>query len=496
MTTFSVPGPLPGKQWQCVRLRQYDHAMREDSDLKQGQIVEVEIERSGFEGRAVARLDGLVLFVKGAVPGDRVRALVQKKRRRYVEAVLHEIVKPSPHRIEALCPYFGVCGGCRWQELHYSKQIQDKRQHVIELFSRIAGLEVAVEETLAAPDPYYYRNKMEFSFGTRRWLTKEEISSGRTFDKSFVLGLHVPGRFDKLVDLKECHLPSPTSSQIVNRVRELAEEQEWTAYDCRKHTGFLRHLVIRSSTYNGEILVALVTSRFDEDRMGVFKQVLLEEFRKVKTIINTVNETVADITSGEEILLHGTGAIVERLHGLEFRITPSTFFQTNTVQAERLFEVIRDMVGSQQEGLLFDLYAGVGSVGLFLARYFRKVICFENSPQSVQLARGNSRINGIENVGFHTADAASSLSEEILRKYGCPDVIVVDPPRAGLSSRMVRGIISSGCQRLVYVSCNPSTQARDIGILKEIYRVEKVQPVDMFPQTPHIESVALLIKGA
>lgn len=469
--------------------------MRDDGPLRQGQIVEVEIERSGFEGRAVARLEGLVIFVRGAVPGDRVKALVQKKRRRYVEAVLHEIVEPSPHRVEALCPYFGVCGGCRWQELSYSKQTQDKRQHVIELFSRIAGLEVAVEETLAAPDPYYYRNKMEFSFGTKRWLTQEEISSGRTFNRSFALGLHVPGRFDKLVDLKECHLPSRTSGQIVNRVRKLAEEQKWTAYDCREHTGFLRHLVIRSSAYNEEILVALVTSRFDEDRMRVFKQVLLEEFRDVKTIINTINATVADVADGEEIILHGTGSIVERLHGLEFRITPSTFFQTNTVQAERLFGVIRDMIGPQQAALLFDLYAGVGSVGLFLSPCFKRVICFENNPQSVQLARENARINGIENVGFHAADAASALSEKILEQYGCPDVIVVDPPRAGLSGRMVRGMISSGCQRIVYVSCNPSTQARDIGLLKETYRIAKVQPVDMFPQTPHIESVALLIKG-
>ncbi len=459
---------------------------------RKGQEIELRVTTSGFQGRSVARKDGLVFFVGGAVPGDRVRAVVLKRKRNFVEAVLTELLEASPDRIQPRCRHFGTCGGCRWQNLVYERQLAEKQLHVRDVLARIGGLEVEVEDTIASPRPYFYRNKMEFSFGTNRWLSRDEIESGRPLNKGFALGLHVPGRFDKVVDVTECFLHSRLSAAVVNRVREIARSKGWSAYNSRVHRGFLRNLVIRSSEATGEILVAVVTTRFDADRMEELGSALAREFKEIVTLVNAVNQTRSPVAQGEETVVYGSGEITERIRDLSFRISPASFFQPNTAQAERLFCLIQELLQPRGTELLFDIYSGVGCIGLFMASSVKQVVGFENNPGAVENARKNSRENGINNVESQICDATEALSRESLRAFGHPDKVVLDPPRAGLNKRILARLVKARPRQIIYASCNPATQARDISGLTSCYEVTAVQPLDMFPQTPHIECVVRL----
>ncbi len=464
--------------------------------VAKGDLLELEIESAAFEGLSVAHVGDFVVFVRGAVPGDRIMARISKKKRRHAEAELVDLLRSSPARVQARCPYFGTCGGCSWQNVDYAAQLEFKRQHVDDLFRRIGGLtDVEVLPVLGAQAIYYYRNKMEFTFSPGRWLTREEIASGQPIEKAVALGLHVPERFDKVLDLEICHLQEPPSAEIVNQVRRLARARNWSAYDTRQRSGFLRNLIIRNSRATGEVMVALVTSASAPDRMEEIKELLVGCFPKISTFVNIVNTTRSPSPVGAQVIFHGTGAISDSIGQISFTIGPTTFFQPNTEQAAKLYEAVAEFSSLNGSQSVLDLYCGTGGIALSIAARARSVLGVENHTPSVELARANARRNNIVNCDFAAADATAAL--EIVRQRGiAPDLVVLDPPRSGLHPELYRTIEELKAPRVVYVSCNPATQARDLKILSASYRVARVQPVDMFPQTYHIETVALLERNS
>ena len=461
--------------------------------VKKGQIVELTIESAAFEGSTVARHNDLVVFVRKAVPGDRLLAKIRRKRRRHAEASVEEILDPSPHRVEPRCRHFESCGGCTWQNYRYDQQLASKQQQVTDLFERIGDLEsFEVRPTIPSPESFYYRNKMEFTFGASRWLTREEIASGQALERGFALGLHIPKRFDKILDLEECHLQSPRSAELVNFFRRLALDNGWSAYDSRSHIGYLRNLVIRTGTRTGELLVNLVTSRSEPQRMEQICSELLKAFPETTTFINSVNDTHSPVAAGKETVLHGEGFIHDQIGERRFRIGATTFFQPNTLQAEKLFSVAREMAGLKGDETVYDLYCGIGAISLFLSDSAALVAGFDHHEQSIQDAAVNSQSNGVKNCRFFAMDAREALRPGVTRELGLPQLVVLDPPRVGLHKDVCQAVLQSSVPRLVYISCNPATQARDLKILSPRYSIRAVQPVDMFPQTYHIENVVLL----
>lgn len=462
--------------------------------VSRGQELELTILSAAYEGTTVARVENLVVFVPFGVPGDRVWARVVKKRRKFAEAVILKVLEPSPLRAEPRCGYFGTCGGCRLQNVQYESQLEIKRGQVQELLERIGGLtSIEVPPVLGCPNEFYYRNKMEFSFGSSRWLTAEEIEAGGELDRDFALGLHIPKRFDKILDIEECFLQDPRTPQIVNPVRALAKQRGWSPYNTLKHEGFMRNLVIRMGMNTSEIMVNLVTSSYEEERAQEVKDLLLREVPAVTTILNTINSSRSPVASGDEqYVLHGDGLLRDRIGHVMFQIAPTSFFQPNTIQAECLFSCIKSFAQLTGGETLFDLFCGLGSIGLFLANSVQRVVGIESHADSVEFASANARLNGIENAEFVVGDSVESLDPGFLRKYGFPDVVILDPPRAGLHPDVCEGLLKLLPKRIVYTSCNPATQARDLKILGSRYDVRAVQPVDMFPQTYHIENVAQL----
>lgn len=458
--------------------------------LSKGEVFEAEVESAGFEGVGVARLKDLVVFVRGGVPGDRVRARVRKAKRRYAEAVVEEVLAPSPRRIEPVCRFFGVCGGCSWQNSDYDLQLEFKREQVRDLLSRIGGVsDVEISPTVGSPKLYHYRNKMEFTFGARRWLTQQEIADSVPLAKDFALGLHVPQRFDKVLDIDACHLAPPAATEIVNQVRQLAKDNEWAPYDTIAHEGYLKNLVIRVSEQAGEILVNLVTSDRCPDRMEILTRQLISNFQNVRTVVNSVNPGRSPVATGKEEIYFGPGDLTEKIGPVLYTLESSTFFQPNTLQADRLYAVVRDFARLSGDETILDLYCGIGGISLFLAHGVKRAIGIENQARSVELARGNAEANFIRNCEFLESDAAAYLRQLAEDASFVPDVVTIDPPRVGMHPDMLGSLRRLSPARIVYVSCNPATQARDLEVLVQDYEVEGIQPVDMFPQTYHIENV-------
>jgi 23S rRNA (uracil1939-C5)-methyltransferase len=476
------------------------------------EFLDLTIESIGFEGKAIARHEGLVYFVEGAVPGDVVRARVRFKKKRYAEAVMTDIITPSKARRDAACKHFGTCGGCKWQHLDYAEQLRWKQQHVRDAFERLGKIPYGMlHDTLPSPAQYRYRNKMEFSFGDSRWLTAEEIrtanesgESGQTLDKSFALGLHIPGRFDKVLDVEECHLQHPLGDEIVRTVREAAKARHCTVFQTRTHEGFLRNLVLRTSHATGEIMVILVTSpalhESDESLLAWFADDFVKAFPAVTTSIHAVTASKGTVAVGEPSIITGSGVFTEEILGVRFQVSPFSFFQTNTQQANTLFRVALDYAGlgeinaGERPSVVWDLYCGAGSMTLPAARRAKRVVGIELVESSIADARKNAASNGITNVEFHAEDMQKAVKSRLLERLPAPDVIIVDPPRAGMHPDVVRNLADIAPPVIVYVSCNPTTQARDCALLEERYAVERVQPVDMFPHTYHIESVARLVR--
>ncbi len=461
-----------------------------EATIRRGDEIELRLESAGFEGVSVGRVGKFVVFVPFAVPGDLVRVRIRRKRRKFAEATLLEVLEPSSERIEPRCRYFGSCGGCRWQNTPYENQLKFKRTQVIDLMERIGGLDgLEVEPTLAAPGRFYYRNKMEFSFGPTRWLTREEIESGQAFDREFALGLHPPRQFDRILDLEVCYLQSEISSQIVNWFRNRCVQAGWKPYDSKRRSGFLRNLVIREAAATGQILVNFVTTRRAPDRVEPLCREFIADFPDVTTFVHSVNEGRSPVALGDESVLHGAGYIEERIGPVRFHIHPSTFFQPNTRQAEQLYRLALEAGRLEPGQTVYDLYCGVGAIALFLSGRVAKVVGVESLEASVEAARGNADLNGIQNSFFHAGDCEEAFQRDFLIQQGAPDVVFLDPPRAGLGPKVLRSLLETVPPRIVYISCNPATQARDLKELSASYRIESVQPVDMFPQTPHIETV-------
>ena len=465
-----------------------------DDGMKKGERIEVEIEKFADRGKSLARQNGYVIFVPGAVPGDRIRARIKKAKKSFAEGDLEEVLRPSPLRTQPRCFYFGTCGGCKWQHVDYAAQLDAKTASVREALEHTGGFrDVEVKPAIGSDKDYLYRNKMEFSFSANRWLTVEEISSGMQFDKDFALGLHVPGNFEKVLDIKECHLQSELSVRIVNGVRDFVKAQEWEPWDTRRQRGFARHLVIRTAEHTPEVMVNLVTNGFDAAHMEAFAGFIQTEFPEVTTFVNTINTSLAQTAFGEEIrTIFGPGVIHDRIGRFTFEIAPNAFFQTNTAQAERLYQVAKDYAELRPNDVGYDLYCGAGTITLYIADAVREVIGIELVEEAVDNAVANAAANGISNCTFVAGDMLRLFSREFMNEHGRPDVLIVDPPRAGMHPRVVERVAEIGPERFVYVSCNPQTQARDLKLLGDSYRIEAVQPVDLFPQTHHIESVVKL----
>ncbi len=462
--------------------------------LHQGDELELRIEKFADRGKSLTRLDGYVLFIESGVPGDRVRVCVTKRKASYAEARIVQLLEPSPLRTAPRCRYFGTCGGCKWQHVRYEAQLEAKRQRVYEALVHHGGFDgVAVRPTLPSPRIYGYRNKMEFSFSTERWLTPEEIASQQPLDRHFAVGLHVPNNFYKVIDLEECHLPEPITVRLLNALRTFFKEQHWEPWDIRRHTGYLRHLVVRTGTRTGEVMVNLITSRYDTVRMAELKAFVQQRFPEVTTLVNTINTSPAQVAYGEAThTIFGPGVIHDKIGPFQFEIAPEAFFQTNTEQAERLYEVTRELAEVKPEDLVYDLYCGTGTISIFIAPHVRHVVGVELVASAVENARANAAANHIPNCTFVAGDLLQVLTPEFVRMHGRPDVIIVDPPRGGMHPQVVRHIAQLRPERLVYVSCNPQTQARDLKLLREHYRIEAVQPVDLFPHTDHVECVVAL----
>jgi 23S rRNA (uracil1939-C5)-methyltransferase len=466
-------------------------------EMKRGDEIRLKVDDAAFEGRSVGRVEGFVVFVEGAVPGDVVTARILRVKKNYAEAKVVVVEEPSPFRVQPRCRHFGVCGGCRWQHVDYQVQLRFKQQHVVDAFERIGGFrDLPILPIIGSDEIYFYRNKMEFSFSDQRWL--ENNSEPETRNSELFLGLHVPQRYDKVLEIAECHLQSDVSNRILEFVRMYARRRNLPAYSSKRNEGYLRFLVVRQSRRRREILVNLVTY---DDRPEVMKE-FVEELRgavpEITTIVNTINSRKAQVAYGDrEVVCSGDGVIHEKLGSHVFTISASSFFQTNTAQAERLYEVAKSFADLKGNESVWDLYSGTGSIALFVSDAAKEVVGIESVASSVKDAQRNAEANGVRNCTFLLGDLKEKLTSETdwMARHPKPEVMIIDPPRTGMHPKVVEEIIALAPSRIVYVSCNPATQARDVKALcAERYDLAKLQPLDLFPHTYHVENVAQLLR--
>jgi 23S rRNA (uracil1939-C5)-methyltransferase len=455
---------------------------------------DLEVTGAGARGKAIAKApDGRVVFISNAVPGDRVSVQILKKRKGYYQGKATQILQDSAYRIPAKCAHFGTCGGCKWQHMSYEAQLKYKEEEVVSNLQRIGKLELPeVSPIMAAPQQYYYRNKMEFSFSNTRWLEPEEIESNEAIADRNALGLHIPGMWDRVLDLSECHLQADPSNAIRLGVRDYAQKHNLPFFDPRRQEGFLRSLMIRN-TREGEFMVLLQCYEDRKTEREGLLRYLAETFPQITSLFYTINPKGNDsIYDLDLICYHGASYITERMEGLEFRITPKAFYQTNSEQAYELYKVVRKFAGLSGRERVYDLYTGLGTIAQFLAGEAAEVIGIEAVPEAIDAAKSNAKRNGIENTQFFAGDMKNIFTAEFIGEHGQPDVLITDPPRDGMHKDVVARILQIAPERIVYVSCNSATQARDLALMKEHYHVKKIQPVDMFPQTHHVENVVLL----
>ncbi len=463
--------------------------------LRKGSEVQLEIESVAFKGKGVGRVNGMTFFVPGTAPGDTVKARIIKKKKNYCEAKLLDILAPSGKRITPRCRHAHTCGGCTYQHVPYPVQLQIKCEQVKDHIERIAGLNPdVVGDIIGCDNEFYYRNKMEYSFGTRRWLTTEEIQQEEYVDDSgFSAGLHAPGRYDKILDLQECHLQNPISFKLLDVVRSYCKKNDISAYDTFNNSGYMRHLVIRNSYNTHDLMVNIVTNSFDEQRIQALSNHLQEQFPEITTIVNNVNDQPNPTAVGRfQKILYGSGTITDKIGKYSFKINPNTFFQTNTQQAEKLYDAASELAHIRNGDLIYDLYCGVGTLSIFMSEAAGRVVGIEIDADAVANARSNADENSVSNTRFFEGDMKNTFNRELLNQTGMPDCIVIDPPRSGMHPDVIKQLIELKPSRIVYVSCNPSTLARDLKELSEVYHTEVIKPVDMFPQTYHIELVTRL----
>ena len=453
----------------------------------------VEISDIGAKGKAIARVDNFVTFVSNGLPGDVVDLQVTRRRKSYQEGRVVKFHRYSEKRSDAFCRHFGTCGGCRWQDLQYAEQLHYKQKEVADTLERVGQLELPIiHPIMASEKETHYRNKLEYTFSNRRWLTDKEIQSEDEIADRNALGFHKPGMFDKVIDLEECFLQPEPSNSIRKAVREFAREKSLSFFDLRNKGGLLRNLLVRN-TLSGEVMVIVVFYEQDEEPGTALLDHLREKFPEITSLMYCINRKANDTIADQEILLHsGKDHILEKMEDLQFKIGPKSFFQTNSNQALELYRKVREYASLTGNECVYDLYTGTGTIGLFLADKARKVVGIEYVEEAVQDAKVNAELNAIENARFFSGDIKDVLSREFIDSEGHPDVLVCDPPRAGMPQNVVDQILYALPGRIVYVSCNPATQARDLQLLSEKYRILEVQPVDMFPHTYHVENIVLL----
>ena len=459
--------------------------------IKKGLQVEVEIEDIAFGGRGLARLDGMAVFVDQAVPGDRVMIRIFKKKKNYAEARVVDLIEASPFRIIAPCEYSGFCGGCKWQFLDYDQQLIYKRNHVLDSLEHIGLIKnIDVHPTIPSETIFGYRNKMEFSCADRRWLLPDELNRPE-IDREFALGLHVPGTFDKVIDTRVCLLQPDLGNVLLNDVREFIRSSGAQVYGLRSQIGFWRFVVLRHSVAYDQWMVNIVTAHEDLELLRPLAEGLMEKHPQVVSVINNITSRKASVAIGEiEHVLAGSDTISDKIGGFEFDISANSFFQTNSRGAEVLFKTVGKYAGLTGNETVLDLYSGTGTIPIMLSGFCKSVTGIEIIESAVANAEKNCRNNGVSNCSFIKGDIRQCLPQ-IAQK---PDLLIIDPPRAGMHKDVVKQVLQMGVDRIVYVSCNPATMARDLGLMQDLYRLVEVQPVDMFPHTYHIEAVAKLIK--
>jgi 23S rRNA (uracil1939-C5)-methyltransferase len=455
----------------------------------------IEISDFGAEGKAIARINNMVTFVSHAAPGDIVDLEVTKKRSNYLEARVTRFQKYSDSRVQPVCKHFGICGGCKWQHIPYHLQLSFKQQQVEDSLRRIGRIaNPDISPILGSEKPYFYRNKLEFAFSGRRWYTSEEIRSGRKFDESGGLGFHLPGQFDKVINIEECWLQPEPSNTIRNEIRDFASRHNLGFFNTRNHAGLLRNLIIRTSS-TGEVMVILSFYSDDRKQQLLVLEHLKKKFREISSLVYVVNKKGNDTLHDQEMMVYaGKDHITEKFEDIEFRIGPKSFFQTNSSQSLELYRIVRSFADLTGKETVYDLYTGTGTIANFIARNAGKVIGIESVPEAVGDARLNAELNRIGNTIFITGDIRDSFTTEFVEEHGHPDVVITDPPRSGMHRKVLENLNTILPGKIVYVSCNPATQARDLEILSSRYTVLKVQPFDMFPQTHHVENVVMLAR--
>lgn len=448
------------------------------------------------EGKALAKVDDLVVFVPYVVPGDVVDIQVKRKKNKYAEGEAVHFHTYSNVRAVPFCQHYGVCGGCKWQVLPYSEQIRYKQKQVTDNLTRIGKIELPeISPILGSEKTQFYRNKLEFTFSNKRWLTYEEVKQQVKYEQMNAVGFHIPGAFDKVLAIEKCWLQDDVSNRIRNAMRDYAYQHDYSFIDLRSQEGMLRNMIIRTST-TGELMVILICKIVSDEEMDLFRQMLqfiADSFPEITSLFYVVNNKCNDtINDLDVIVFKGNDHIFEEMEGLRFKIGPKSFYQTNSEQAYILYKVARNFAGLTGNELVYDLYTGTGTIANFVSRQARQVIGIEYVPEAIEDAKVNSAINNIHNTLFFAGDMKDMLTQDFINQYGRPDVIITDPPRAGMHQDVIDVILFAEPQRIVYVSCNPATQARDLALLDVKYQVTKVQPVDMFPHTHHAENVVLL----
>jgi 23S rRNA (uracil1939-C5)-methyltransferase len=461
------------------------------------QIIEnITITAVAAEGKALARHNDMVIFVNYGAPGDVVDIQIKKTRRRHMEGEIVKFHQFSPDRANPFCEHFGVCGGCKWQHLSYEEQLRNKQKQVTDSIERIGKVDYPYEliDILGSEKTTFYRNKLEYTFASRRWLTKEEISQQDVITDQQALGFHIPGFFDKVLDIKKCWLQPEPSNEIRLAVKDFAIRNDISFFDFRENKGLLRNLIIRDNA-KGQVMVILVLFENDIEKRDLLLNFIKDTFPQVISLHYILNDKKnSSISDLEAIHFHGHPYLTEQMEGLSFKVGPKSFYQTNSRQAYGLYKVARDFAALNGNETVYDLYTGTGTIAIFVAKKAQKVIGIEYVEEAVIHARENAQLNGLDNLTFEAGDMAKVFTTDFINQHGKPDVIITDPPRAGMHPDVTARIAESGAQKVIYVSCNPATQARDIELLSEYYKVTKAQAVDMFPHTQHVESVVLLEK--
>jgi 23S rRNA (uracil1939-C5)-methyltransferase len=493
---FKWESIFPGKS-SSKACKHYICRKKVSRKSKKPLYTKIRIESIGAEGKAIARVNDMVVFTRLVIPGDVVDLQVIKKRKSYQEAIVTKIHEYSEDRTEAFCQHFGVCGGCKWQYLPYQKQLQYKQKQVEDQLRRIGRIDSpAVSPIIGSDNSIFYRNKLEFTFSNKRWLTSEEIQSGNQITDSNALGFHIPGLFDKVINIEKCWLQQAPSNEIRNYIYEYAIENQLEFFDIKEKKGFLRTLIIRTGSRN-ELMVIL--SFFKEDTVAreSLLKALLNRFPEITSLLYVINSKGNDTITDQTIeVFSGRDYILEEMENLKFKVGPKSFYQTNSGQAYKLYDAVRRFSGLTGIETVYDLYTGTGTIANFIAGNAKKVIGIEYVPEAISDAKENSLLNDITNTYFYSGDIKDILNSDFVADNGHPDVVITDPPRAGMHAEVVKSILDMSPAKIVYVSCNPATQARDLLLLSPIYNTSAIQPVDMFPHTHHVENVVLLEKKA